>query len=70
MQNKPFFLIQILIFLTFFNSSIKAEQLKVLPLKKPILEKKVIKKIIQQGILKPQPKPSDEKKKEEKKNNC
>ena len=67
MQNKPFFLIHILIFLTFFNSSINAEQLKVLPLKKPILEKKVIKKIIQQGILKPKPKPNNEKKKEEKK---
>jgi len=67
MQHKPFFLIHILIFLTFFNTNINAEQLKVLPLKKPILEKKVIKKIIQQGILKPKPKPNNEKKKEEKK---
>ena len=39
MQHKPFFLIHILIFLVFFNTSINAEQLEVLPLKKPILEK-------------------------------
>ena len=67
MQHKPFFLVHILIFLTFFNSSLNAEQLEVLPLKKPILEEKVIKKIIQQGILKPKPKPNKEKKKKEKK---
>ena len=67
MQHKPFFLVHILIFLTFFNSSLNAEQLKVVPLKKPILEEKVIKKIIQQGILKPKPKPNNEKKKEDKK---
>ena len=67
MQHKPFFIIHILIFLIFFNTSINAEQLKVLPLKKPVLEKTVIKKIIQQGILKPKPKPNNEKKKEEKK---
>ena len=45
MQHKPFFLIHILIFLVFFNTSINADQLKLLPLKKPVKkDKKEIKK--------------------------
>ena len=48
----------------FFNTNIHAEKLKIIPLKKPTLENKVIKKKIVQGILKPKPKPIREDKKE------
>ena len=67
MPNKPFLLIQLTIFLLFFNTSIYAEKLKITPLKKPTLETKVIKKKIVQGILKPKPKPKSEAPKKEKK---
>ncbi len=67
MSDKPFLLIQLVIFLLFFNTSIYAEKLKIIPLKKPTLETKVIKKKIVQGVLKPKPKPKSQKAKEEKK---
>ena len=74
MSNKPFLIINLLIFISFFNTFIFAENLKIIPLKKPNLEKKVIKKMVDQGILKPKPKPKKEKieivkeKKKDKKN--
>ncbi len=61
MSNKPFLIINLLIFISFFNTFIFAENLKIIPLKKPNLEKKVIKKMVDQGILKPKPKPKKEK---------
>jgi len=67
MPDKPFLLIHIAIVLLFFNISVYAEKLKITPLKKPTLEKKVIKKKIIQGILKPKPKPKSETTKEKKK---
>ena len=60
MPHKPFLLIHLTIFLLFFNASIYAEKIKIIPLKKPTLEKKVIKKKIVQGILKPKAKPKSE----------
>ena len=57
MPHKAFLLLHITIFLLFFNTNIYAEALKIIPLKKPALESKVIKKKIVQGILKPKPKP-------------
>ena len=67
MQHKPFLLTNILIFLLLFSTNIHAEKLKIIPQKKPTLEKKIIKKKIVQGILKPKPKPKKEViKKEEK----
>lgn len=67
MPHKPFLLIHLTIFLLFFNTSIYAEKLKIIPLKKPTLEKKVIKKKITQEILKPKTKPKSEDTKEEEK---
>ncbi len=61
MSNKPFLIIHLLIFTSFFNTFIFAENLKIIPLKKPNLEKNVIKKMVDQGILKPKPKPKKEK---------
>ena len=61
MSNKPFLIIHILIFVSFFNTYISAENLKIIPLKKPSLEKDVIKKMVEQGIIRPKPKPKDEK---------
>ena len=58
MPVKPFLLVHIVIFLLFFSTNIFAEKLKIIPLKKPTLEKKTIKKKIVEGILKPKPKPS------------
>ncbi len=67
MPHRPFLLIQLTIFLLFFNTSIYAEKLKITPVKKPTLETKIIKKKIVQGILKPKPKPKSEAPKKEKK---
>ena len=69
MPHKAFLLLHLTILLLFFNTNICAETLKITPLKKPILESKVIKKKIVQGILKPKPKPKieDQKAKEESK---
>ena len=67
MPHKPFLLIHLTIFLLFLSTSIYAENLKIIPLEKPTLEKKVIKKKIVQGILKPKAKPKSETSKEEKK---
>ncbi len=66
MSHKPFLLIQISIILLFLNINVYAEQLKIIPPKKPSLEKKIIKKKIVQGILKPKPKPIKKELKEEK----
>ena len=69
MPHKAFLLLHLTILLLFFNTNIWAETLKITPLKKPILESKVIKKKRVQGILKPKPKPKieDQKVKEESK---
>ena len=64
MPHKPFLLLHLTIFLLFLNTNIYAEALKIIPLKKPVLESKVIKKKIVQGILKPKPKPKNEEQKE------
>ena len=56
MPYKAFLLLYLTIILLFFNTNIHAEKLKIIPLKKPTLENKVIKKKIVQGILKPKPK--------------
>ena len=64
MPHKAFLLLHLTIFLLFFNTNIYAEALKIIPLKKPALESKVIKKKIVQGILKPKPKPKNEEQKE------
>ena len=66
MPHKAFLLLHLTIFLLFFNTNIYAEALKIIPLKKPALESKVIKKKIVQGILKPKPKPKNEEQKEKK----
>ena len=66
MPHKPFLLLHLTIFLLFLNTNIYAEALKIIPLKKPALESKVIKKKIVQGILKPKPKPKNEEQKEKK----
>ena len=57
MSQKPFLLIKILLVLMVFNVTSYAENLKILPMKKPDLKKEVIAKKIVQGVLKPKPKP-------------
>ena len=57
MSQKPFLFIKILIVLLVFNTVSYAENLQILPKKKPNLEKKVIDKKIVQDVLKPKPKP-------------
>ncbi len=66
MPNKAFLLLYLTTILLFLNINIYAETLKIIPLKKPILESKVIKEKIVQGILKPKPKPKNEDQKENK----
>ncbi len=70
MSQKPFLFIKILLVLLVFNATSYAENLKILPKKKPDLNKEVIAKKIVQGVLKPKPKPKKDieiKKKEIKK---
>ena len=55
-----FFLNIIIIFLISYVSS-HSEELKIVPLKKPILSKEVIKKKITQNIIKPKKKPKKQK---------
>ena len=66
MPNKAFLLLYLTTIILFLNINIYAETLKIIPLKKPILESKVIKEKIVQGILKPKPKPKNEDQKENK----
>ena len=57
MSNKiSFFLNIIIIFLLSYVCS-HSEELKIVPLKKPILSKEVIEKKITQNIIKPKKKP-------------
>ena len=61
MSNKiSFFLNIIIIFLISYVSS-HSEELKIVPLKKPILSKEVIEKKITQNIIKPKKKPKKKK---------
>ena len=52
MPHKPFLLLHLTIFLLFLNTNIYAEALKIIPLKKPALESKVIKKKNSSGYIK------------------
>ncbi len=70
MSQKPFLFVKILLVLLVFSATSYAENLKILPKKKPDLDKEIIAKKIVQGVLKPKPKPKKDieiKKKEIKK---
>ena len=70
MSQKPFLFVKILLVLLVFSATSYAENLKILPKKKPKLNKEIIAKKIVQGVLKPKPKPKKDieiKKKEIKK---
>ena len=58
MSHKPFLLPVISIILLLYSSSVHAENVKIIPLKKPQLDKTIIKKKIEEGIIKPKIKPS------------
>ena len=57
MSQKPFLFVKILLVLLVFGATSYAENLKILPKKKPDLNKEIIAKKIVQGVLKPKPKP-------------
>ena len=57
MSQKPFLFVKILLVLLVFSATGYADNLKILPKKKPDLNKEVIAKKIVQGVLKPKPKP-------------
>ena len=56
LKNIIFFLKTIILFLLFINH-LYAEEISIIPIKKPILNKEAIEKKITQGILKPKAKP-------------
>ena len=60
MSQKPFLFIKILLVFLVFSETGYAENLKILPKKKPDLNKEVIAKKIVQGVLKPKPKPKND----------
>ena len=60
MSQKPFLFIKILLVLLVFSVTSYAENLKILPKKKPNLNKEIIAKKIVQGVLKPKPKPKND----------
>ena len=65
MVKKIFVLIKPIILILLFITNLYAEEITIIPLKKPILDKKTIEKKLAQGILKPKSKPIKEIKKED-----
>ena len=57
MSNKISFFLNIIIIFLLSCVSSNSEELKILPLKKPILSKEIIEKKITQNIIKPKKKP-------------
>ena len=67
MSKKAILFVKVLLFLISFNTTGYTENLKILPKKKPNLEKKIIDKKIVQDVLRPKPKPLKVKDLEQKK---
>ena len=57
MSKKLFFLLKLISFALVVNSTVLAQEIKIFPLKKPILQPKVKENKISQNIIKPAPKP-------------
>ena len=60
MQKKILLSILSIIFFIFYHSSVLSEEVKIIPIKKPLLSESELKKKILINILKPLPKPKKE----------
>ena len=54
-----FFFLNSIILISLLISNLYAEELSIIPLKKPILDKETLEQNLSQGILKPKPKPDE-----------
>ena len=60
MPKNILFFIKTLVLVSIFTSNLNAEELSIIPQKKPILDKIIKEKKITQGMIKPRPKPENE----------
>ena len=58
MPKNILFFIKTLVLVSIFTSNLNAEELSIIPQKKPILDKITKQKKIEQGIIRPKPKPT------------